>query len=336
MSLHRVWAGKDIKTGESIIFASRNDDQHQSGGPHYKKAMGDWNESLQQVYDRTPRHDIIITMRDWNESLQQVYDRTPRHDIIITMGDWNESLQQVYDRTPRHDIIITMRDWNESLQQVYDRTPRHDIITMGDWNESLQQVYDRTPRHDIIITMGDWNVKLGNQMEGENGVGGKHGLGSDRSDNGERFIEFCATNDMAIATTMFPHKDIHNYTWTSPDGRIRNQIDRIAVDGIFRRSVQDVRAFKGADVGSDHNLVVGNIRLKLSGMVRNHGERTARKYELSKLKLTEIKQRFVFELKNRFSCLAETEQHETGNDDTQNVESVEKNGRTSRKPTAKQ
>ena len=160
-------------------------------------------------------------------------------------------------------------------------------------------------------------------MEGENGVVGKHGLGSDRSDNGERFIEFCAANSMAITTTMFPHKDIHKYTWTSPDGRTRNQIDHIVVNGIFKRSIQDVRTFRGAGVGSDHNLVVGNIRLKLSGVVRKQGETTARRYELSKLKVPEIKQRFVLELKNRFSCLAETELDETGNDDTQNAESVE-------------
>ncbi|KAL9956868.1 hypothetical protein ACROYT_G038416 [Oculina patagonica] len=115
----------------------------------------------------------------------------------------------------------------------------------------------------------------------------------------------------------------HKYTWTSPDGRTRNQIDHIAVNGIFKRSIQDVRAFRGADVGSDHNLVVGNIRLKLSGVVRKQGELTARKYELSKLKVPEIKQRFVLELKNRFSCLAGTESDETGEDDTQNAESVE-------------
>ena len=50
---------------------------------------------------------------------------------------------------------------------------------------------------------------------------------------------------------------------------------------------------------------------------------TAWKYELSKPKVPEIKQRFVLELKNRFSCLTETEFDETGNDDTQNAESVE-------------
>jgi len=50
------------------------------------------------------------------------------------------------------------------------------------------------------------------------GVGGGGG-GGERSDNGERFIGFCPAKNMAIATTMFPDKDIHRYTWTSPDGR---------------------------------------------------------------------------------------------------------------------
>ena len=137
--------------------------------------------------------------------------------------------------------------------------------------------------NDIIIAMGDWNAKLGYQMEGKNGVVGKNGLGNNRSDNGERFITFCTAKSMAIATTMFPHKDIHKYTWTSPDGRTRNQIDHIAVNGIFKKSIQDVRAFRGADVGNDHNLVVENIQLMLSRVVTNQGKRTAWRYELSKL-----------------------------------------------------
>ena len=264
------------QTGENIIFAGRNDNQHQSG--------------------------VAIMMSK---------------EAFRALESWN----------PVSDRIITARFYSKHIKttiiQVYAPTNDADTDEKDRFYELLQQVYDRTPRHVILITMGDWNAKLGHQMEGENGVVGKHGLGSDRSDNGERFIEFCAANNMAITTTMFPHKDIHKYTWTSPDGRTRNQIDHIAVNGIFKRSVQDTRAFRGADVGSDHNLVVGNIRLKLSGVVRKQGETTARKYELSKLKVPEIKQRFVLELKNRFSCLAETESDETGNDDTQSAESVE-------------
>ena len=38
--------------------------------------------------------------------------------------------------------------------------------------------------------------------------------------------------------------------------------------------------------------------------------------------MPEIKQRFVLELKNRFSYLTEMESDETGNDDTQSAESI--------------
>ena len=63
---------------------------------------------------------------------------------------------------------------------------------------------------------------------------------------------------------MFPHKDIHKYTWTSPDGLHKNQIDHIAVNAKFKRSVRDTRAYRGADVGSDHNLVITETKLKLN------------------------------------------------------------------------
>ena len=138
---------------------------------------------------------------------------------------------------------------------------------------------------------------------------------------------------------MYPHKDIHKYTWTSPDRRARNQIDHMAVNGTFKRSVWDARAFRGADVGSDHNLVDGNIRLRLNRFVRKQGAAIARKYELSKLKVPEIKRKFVLEHKNRFSCLAENEMDEMGNDDIQNAKSVEKKWDNIKKPyseTAKQ
>ena len=65
-------------------------------------------------------------------------------------------------------------------------------------------MYDKTPQHDIIITMGDWNAKLRDQMEGKGGVVGRHGLEGERSDNGEMFIGFCAANNKAITTTIFP------------------------------------------------------------------------------------------------------------------------------------
>ena len=119
--------------------------------------------------------------------------------------------------------------------------------------------------------MGDWNAKVGERQVGEERFMGKETLKCIRNDNGERFLDFCATNSLVITTTSFPHKDIYKYTWTSPDGRTRNQIDHVAVNSHFKRSVFDPRSYRGADISSDHNLVVAVMQLKLCRVGKKAG-----------------------------------------------------------------
>ena len=143
-------------------------------------------------------------------------------------------------------------------------------------------------------------------------------MAGDRSDNRERMVSFCALDNLAIASTMFPHENIHKYTWTSPNGQHHNQIDHMAVRSNFKRLVQDVRAYRGADCASDHNLVIAKALLKL---VRK-GKRveTVRRYETSKLTVPEIRKQFLLELKNRFSCLSlDDEQHGNTSEDVDEV-----------------
>ena len=152
------------------------------------------------------------------------------------------------------------------------------------------------------MVVADWNAKVGQQQVGEEEIVRKFGTMAERNDNGERFVAFCAMNNLAIASTMFPHKDIHRYTWTSPNCQYRNQINHVTISSMFKRSVQDAKAIGGADVASDNSLVIAKSHLKLSRTDR--GTTVIRRYETSKLNMPEIRKEFQLELNTRFSCLS--------------------------------
>ena len=74
------------------------------------------------------------------------------------------------------------------------------------------------------------------------GVTGKFGLGV-QNEAGQKLTEFCQENALVIANTLFQQHKRSLYTWTSPDGQHRNQIDYIfaAKDGeaLYSQQKQD-------------------------------------------------------------------------------------------------
>ena len=137
-------------------------------------------------------------------------------------------------------------------------------------------------------------------------VMGKEGCGS-MNNNGERLLECCWTYDLVIGGTLFAHPDIHKLTWCSPNGRDKNQIDHLMINGAWRRSLQDVRVRRGADVGSDHHLVTATLKVKL----RKNGPEKPRQqqFDVEKLRDPKIKNAFILKLKNKFQVLADAENY---------------------------
>ena len=112
----------------------------------------------------------------------------------------------------------------------------------------------------MLFLIGDWNAKVGNIEE--KGVTGRFGLG-EQNVAGEGLVEFCIENQLFIANTMFLQHKRRLYTWTSPDGKNRNQIDYILGRKRWKSAIQAVKTLPGADCGTDHELLHATINVKL-------------------------------------------------------------------------
>ena len=85
------------------------------------------------------------------------------------------------------------------------------------------------------------------------------------------------------------------YTWISPDGQHRNQIDYILCSQRWRSSIQSAKARPGADCGSDHELLIAKIRFKFKKV----GKITRPfRYDLN-----QIPNNYTVEMRNRFKGL---------------------------------
>jgi hypothetical protein len=78
--------------------------------------------------------------------------------------------------------------------------------------------------------------------------------------NGIRLVKFATFKNLRVKCTMFPHRKIHKYTWTSLDGKTHNQIDHILVDRRSHSNVLHVRSFRAEFCDTDEYLMVAKIR----------------------------------------------------------------------------
>ena len=128
----------------------------------------------------------------------------------------------------KNDRVISVhfqgKPFNIMVIQVYAPTSNAEEAEVERFYKDLQDILELTPNKDVLFFIGDWNAKVGNQETP--GVTGKFGLGV-QNEAGQRLIEFCQENTLVIANTLFQQHKRRLYTWPSPDGQHRNQIDYI-------------------------------------------------------------------------------------------------------------
>ena len=143
---------------------------------------------------------------------------------IVNRRVWNA----VLGGNLKNDRMISVRfqgkSFNITVIQVYAPTSNAEEAEVERVYEDLQDLLELTPQKDVIFIIGDWNAKVGSQWTP--GMTGKFGFGV-QNEAGQRLIEFCQENTLVIENTLFQQHKRRLYTWTSPDGQHRNQIDYV-------------------------------------------------------------------------------------------------------------
>ena len=121
-------------------------------------------------------------------------------------------------------VHLQGKPFNVTVIQVCAPTSSAEEAEVEQFYENLQELLELTPKKDVLFIIGDWNAKVGSQETP--GVTGKF-VCEIQNEAGQRVAEFCQENTLFIANTLFQQHKRRLYTWTSPDGQHRYQIDYI-------------------------------------------------------------------------------------------------------------
>lgn len=130
-----------------------------------------------------------------------------------------------------------------------------------------------------------------------------------RNEREDQFTRFCLDEQLVVTNTFFRLLKRRLYTWKSPADSskeiVRNQIDYLTINKRFRNAVKSVKTYPGADMPSDHNLLMAQICLRFK--ITNLSKRTP-KVDRQKTKDTKLYQMVTLEMEKKFLAQSRTQQ----------------------------
>ena len=236
------------------------------------------------------------------KSLCSSNDTTHRAGVALILN--RKAQHALLGYNPLSPRIITarfkMRTGAMTIIQAYAPNTADTEEKVDEFYDLLQVTINQSNSSDLLVIMGDFNAKVGEDRSNWESVLGNYGLGK-INDRGEKLLNFCAVNDMCICNTMFKQKKpSRQWMWESPDQKTHNKIDYIMINNKYKNCVTNARSFPSADIGSDHQLVIANLRLKFKTMRKT---KYPKRYDVFKLKNPQTKSNYEIEIGGRFAPL---------------------------------
>jgi hypothetical protein len=118
----------------------------------------------------------------------------------------------------QHVTILGGRWCNIIVLNVHAPNENKIYCTKDRFYEELEQVFDKFPKYHMKILLGDFKAKVGRGNIFKPTIGNES-LHEISNDIGIRVVNFATSKNLTVKSIMFPHRNIHKFTWTSPDGR---------------------------------------------------------------------------------------------------------------------
>ena len=152
---------------------------------------------------------------------------TTRHGVafLVTLeiGDKISDVQYVNERM----IGMSVKVGNSyiDLVQVYAPQQGRPLDEKEAFYEELQDLADKMPHRQNLMIIGDLNGHVGNDRQGCETVIGGFGIGG-RNEEGEKIIDFCIRNQLAVMNTFFMHQETHKWTWYQWNKAVMDYTDK--------------------------------------------------------------------------------------------------------------
>lgn len=181
-----------------------------------------------------------------------------------------EELRGITERIAILNIKLNIeKEENWSIIQAYSPTESSKKEEIEKFYEDLQNTIETAYKN--VIIMGDFNGQIGTQNIGEELSIGSYGFGT-RSKNGTRLVNFALQNRLSILNSFYKKKLRNKWTWISPNGLYKNEIDFIMTNN--RKIFKDVSVIHNLNFNTDHRM----IRATLTGIRPKKTRRFHNKY----------------------------------------------------------
>ncbi|CAG4989725.1 unnamed protein product [Colias eurytheme] len=166
-----------------------------------------------------------------------------------------DEIKGISERITILNIMLPLnKEEKWSIIQAYsppESNKKKDVANIEKFYEDLRMSMQYCNKN--VIVMGDFNAQIGTKIKsGEEYTIGKYGQGK-RSKNGSRLVTFALENKFKILNSFYKKKKTKKWTWMSPNGQYKNEIDFIMSNN--SKIIKDVSIIHNLNFNSDHKMV---------------------------------------------------------------------------------